>query len=46
MKVYCVFRDFGYEGEDLRHIFAKEEDADAFIASADGLHVKQIFYVI
>jgi hypothetical protein len=46
MKVYCVFRDYDYEGKDLKHIFAKEEDADVFIASKPELYVKKIFYVI
>ena len=47
MKVYCVFRDFGNDdGEDLKHIFAKEVDADAFVASKPELYVKRIFYVI
>jgi hypothetical protein len=46
MKVYCVFQDFGWEGEILKHIFAKEEDADAFIASNTDLYNKKKFYVI
>jgi hypothetical protein len=46
MKVYCVFVDYNYEGKDLRHIFAKEEDADVFIASKSELYIKRIFYVI
>ena len=32
MKVYCVFTDYNYEGKELEHIFAKEEDADKYIA--------------
>lgn len=45
MKVYCVFQDYGWEGETLKHIFAKEEDADAFVASKSN-YVKRIFHVI
>lgn len=46
-KVYCVFRVLGYdEGKDLKHIFAKEEDADAFVSSKPYMYVKKEFYVI
>ena len=33
MKVYCVFANYNYEGSELEHIFAKEEDADKYIAN-------------
>ena len=48
MKVYCVFIDFGYEGEDLKHIFAKEEDADKYIAENKAYHtlVKEEWTII
>jgi len=28
MKVYCLLKDFGPEGEELLGVFAKEKDAD------------------
>lgn len=44
-KVYCVFRDFGYEGLDLKHVFEKESDADDFIAKSHELYTKEEWIV-
>ncbi len=49
MKVYCVFHDFGCEGEELKHIFFHEKDADAYVdvmqKSGNGF-VKREFYIL
>jgi hypothetical protein len=48
MKVYCVFVDYNYEGGELEHIFAKEEDADKYIAENSNYYhlVKEEWTII
>ena len=48
MKVYCVFTDYKHEGSELEHIFAKEEDADKYIAENKAYHtlVKEEWTII